>query len=177
MLSIANGSPFRRLFLLTLFACCLFALRVQAQTAPSPCEAGAPAPDFLTEIQSQPSVQLAAYQCGGAGQICCPYNSPCNPGLACNANNICRTCGGNGNICCAGNTCSSGLVCTNGRCGSPSCGGAYQACCPGGACSAGTACAFSSNTCIPCGFYGQFCCPGVPSCFEGTCRTPGTCQP
>jgi hypothetical protein len=178
MPSIADGSSFRRFLLLALIACCFFALQVQAQTASQPCGADAPAPDLLTATQPQPTVQLAALQCGAAGQICCPFNRPCNPGLACNANNVCRTCGGAGNICCSGNTCSSGLTCNNGRCEAPPpCGGPNQACCAGGVCTFGTACERTSNTCLVCGFYGEFCCPGITSCYEGTCKVPGTCQP
>lgn len=157
MLSIAVRVFPRRLLLLALLACCLFALKVQAQMIPAP--------------------QLAAaFLCGGAGQTCC-LNRTCNAGLACNSNNICRKCGGNGDICCANNICSSGLTCQGGRCTAPACGGPDQPCCAGTCNGAGLACDFNTNTCRVCGFLGEFCCPYAPQCFEGTCRTPGTCQP
>lgn len=174
---------FRCFWIAVLFAVCLSPLSLRAQEPSGPCKVDQTAPLaglFLASNPAQPSKGITTkILCGGAGQTCC-VGGTCNSGLACNANGICRTCGGSGNICCSGNTCSAGLVCTNGRCSAPTtaCGGYNQTCCAGGTCNrADLACNPNTNQCIPCGYYGEYCCPYVPSCFEGTCKIPGTCQP
>lgn len=201
MLSIAFASPIRRLLLVMMGVSCFFALGTQAQTVPDPC-ATAPASEAAAVGNSQSSIQLAAYLCGGAGQRCCPLNTcnsglvcnsngicrtPCggagercctggtcnSPNLACNSSGICRTCGGSGDICCAGNTCSSGLVCNGGRCTAP-CGGFGQACCSGVCYGGELICSFGTNTCIACGRLFEPCCAGN-KCAVGTCNG-STCQ-
>jgi hypothetical protein len=106
MVSIARAFSSRRILLLALLACCLFTLKVQAQTVPLP--------------------QFVAVLCGGAGQSCCPFNT-CNSGLVCNSNGICRNpCGAAGQRCCDG-TCNAGLAC-NSRNICRTCGGSGLAC-------------------------------------------------
>jgi hypothetical protein len=173
---------FRSFLIAAVLAVCLCPLHLRAQETSAACQAGEASPlagIFMAAAgPAHPSKPVnPKILCGGAGQTCC-IGGQCGSGLVCSSTGYCRTCGGSGNLCCADGSCSAGLVCTNGRCSAPACGGANQPCCGGGTCNRiDLACNPSNNTCTPCGYYGLYCCPTTPSCFEGTCKIPGTCQP
>ena len=104
------------------------AMDVVAEALPS-LDADVVAPSDAPRDLPTDEAATDVYQCGQAGQSCCPPARTCAAMLVCAPPGTCQRCGAVGQPCCGGDTCPGGGVCSKGTC--QPCGGMRQVCCGG----------------------------------------------